>query len=356
MPKWIGNRFGNNVPADADSYTAAPAVYNMNDQYFLEKANAWPISAVTPVSYLLVGGGGSGGVDMAGGGGGGGFFHGSAPQSYFSIGIDYAVTIGAGGASGTKTSPYTASTPGGDTSLAYSGGELRAAGGAAGAGQPFTSPRPAGAGFAGGSGGGGSGGGNGPRVGGADDTYPSEPGTPAPLRGQATTPSDQGNDGGDGYQSGSGASGHYHGGGGGGAGAVGGDASGPQTSGPGGNGAPAPAPLGGGTFAGGGGGAGGVFVPGGSGAPGGTGGGGAGAFASGTSGTVNTGGGGGSAGHVGVADPAIPGAGGSGIIKLLYPNVYTISNPGGGLSMTTATPGSNKLTSITAGTGNISFS
>ena len=80
---------------------------------------------------------------MAGGGGGGGFFHGSAPQSYFSIGIDYAVTIGAGGASGTKTSPYTASTPGGDTSLAYSGGELRAAGGAAGAGQPFTSPRPA---------------------------------------------------------------------------------------------------------------------------------------------------------------------------------------------------------------------
>ena len=41
---------------------------------------------------------------------------------------------------------------------------------------------------------------------------------------------------------------------------------------------------------------------------------------------------------------------------VLYPNVYTISNPGGGLSMTTATPGSNKLTSITAGTGNISFS
>ena len=213
---------------------------------FLKKPNAWPISAVTPVSYLLVGGGGSGGVDMAGGGGGGGFFHGSAPQSYFSSGIDYAVTIGAGGASGSKSSPYTAGGQGNDTSLQYSGGEYRAAGGGAGAGQPFTSPRPAGAGFAGGSGGGGSGGGNGPRVAGADDTYPSEPGTPAPLRGQATTPSDQGNDGGDGYQSGSGASGHYHGGGGGGAGAVGGDASGPQTSGPGGNGAPAPAPLGGG--------------------------------------------------------------------------------------------------------------
>ena len=354
MPKWIGNRFGNNVPADADSYTAAPAVYNMNDQYFLEKANAWPVAVVNPVSYLLVAGGGGGGTDMAGGGGAGGFFHGSAPSGSFSIGNDYAVTIGAGGASGSKSSPYTAGGQGNDTSLQYSGGEYRAAGGGAGAGQPFTSPRPAGAGFAGGSGGGGSGGGNGPRVAGADDTYPSEPGTPAPLRGQATTPSDQGNDGGDGYQSGSGASGHYHGGGGGGAGAVGGDASGPQTSGPGGNGAPAPAPLGGGTFAGGGGGAGGVYPSGGSGAPGGSGGGGAGAHLGGSNGTANTGGGGGSSGHV--AYGAAPGSGGSGIIKLLYPNAYTISNPGGGLTLSTATPGSNKLTTITAGTGNISFS
>ena len=355
MPKWLGNRFGDNVPVVADSVTAAPAVYNMNDQYFLQSDSAWPVAVVTPVSYLLVGGGGGGGTDMAGGGGGGGFFHGSAPSGSFMIGTNYAVTIGAGGASGSKSSPYTAGGQGNDTSLQYSGGEYRAAGGGAGAGQPYTSPRPAGAGFAGGSGGGGSGGGDGPRVGGADDTYPSEPGTPAPLRGQATTPSDQGNDGGAGYQSGSGASGHYHGGGGGGAGAVGGNAA-HESPGAGGNGAPAPPGLGGGTFAGGGGGAGGVYVPGGAGAPGGTGGGGAGAFNSGTPGTVNTGGGGGSAGHVGVADPAIPGAGGSGIIKLLYPNLYTISNPGGGLTMSTATPGSDKLTSITAGTGNISFS
>ena len=80
-------------------------------------------------------------------------------------GTDYAVTIGAGGAAGTIISPYGASAPGGVTSLAYESGELRAAGGGAGAGQPFTSPRPQGAGFAGGSGGGGSGGGDGPRVG-----------------------------------------------------------------------------------------------------------------------------------------------------------------------------------------------
>ena len=89
---------------------------------------------------------------------------------------------------------------------------------------------------------------------------------------------------------------------------------------------------------------------------GGSGGGGAGAFNNGTSGTANTGGGGGSSGHVGTPGPKIPGAGGSGIIKLFYPNVYTISNPGGGLTITTATPGAYKLSSITAGTGNISFS
>ena len=36
MTKWIGNRFGDNVPVVADSVSAAPAVYNMNDQYFLQ--------------------------------------------------------------------------------------------------------------------------------------------------------------------------------------------------------------------------------------------------------------------------------------------------------------------------------
>ena len=356
MTKWIGNRFGDTVPVNPGG-EGPSAIYNMHDQYYMISEQGWGGSlAVTPVSYLIVGGGGAGGVDMAGGGGGGGFINGSATPSTFLTNIDYAVTIGAGGASGTVSSPYTASTPGSDTSLAYQGGEFRAAGGGAGAGQPFTSPRPQGAGFAGGSGGGGSGGGPGPRVGGADDTYPSEPGTPAPLRGQATTPSDQGNDGGNGYQSGSGASGHYHGGGGGGAGAAGGNASHPGdggTSGPGGNGAPAPAPLGGGTFAGGGGGAGGVYPSGGSGAPGGSGGGGAGAHTGGSNGTVNTGGGGGSSGHV--AYGSAPGSGGSGIIKLLYPNSFSITNPGGGLTISTASPGSNNLTSITAGTGNIKF-
>ena len=48
---------------------------------------------------------------------------------------------------------------------------------------------------------------------------------------------------------------------------------------------------------------------------------------------LNTGGGGGSLVHPVDSN----GAGGSGIIKLFYPNAYTISNPGGGLTLSTAT-------------------
>ena len=70
-----------------------------------------------------------------------------------------------------------------------------------------------------------------------------------------------------------------------------------------------------------------------------------------TAGAANTGGGGGGAG-----DTSSPGAaGGSGVVILRYPNTLTISNPGGGLTLTTATDGSNKVTTFTAGTGNVSF-
>jgi hypothetical protein len=72
-------------------------------------------------------------------------------------------------------------------------------------------------------------------------------------------------------------------------------------------------------------------------------------------GTVNTGGGGG-----GRYDPAPPGSrigqtGGSGVVIIRYPSSYTIGG-GSGLTFTTATVGSNKVTTFTAGTGNISFS
>ena len=63
--------------------------------------------------------------------------------------------------------------------------------------------------------------------------------------------------------------------------------------------------------------------------------------------TANTGGGGGGGGS--------GGSGGSGVVILRYPDAYTISNPGGGLTFTTATDGSDKVTTFTAGTGNVSF-
>lgn len=49
------------------------------------------------------------------------------------------------------------------------------------------------------------------------------------------------------------------------------------------------------------------------------------------------------------------GVGQPGVVILRYPNTVTISNPGGGLTFTTSTVSSNKVTTITAGTGNIAF-
>ena len=66
-------------------------------------------------------------------------------------------------------------------------------------------------------------------------------------------------------------------------------------------------------------------------------------------GTVNTGGGGG-------GEPqqnTVGSTGGSGIVILRYPNTYTLTNPDSGLTMSTATDGSDKVTTLTAGTGNI---
>ena len=68
-----------------------------------------------------------------------------------------------------------------------------------------------------------------------------------------------------------------------------------------------------------------------------------------TAGTVNTGGGGG-------GEPeqnTVGAAGGSGIVILRYSNIYTLTSTSGTLVHTTATDGSDKVTTITAGTGNI---
>ena len=102
-------------------------------------------------------------------------------------------------------------------------------------------------------------------------------------------------------------------------------------------------------YAGGGGGAGVSF-----GGAGGAGGGGAGSGDQGVAGTPNTGGGGGGSERAtSVNKPG--GAGGSGIVILRYTNSRTITNPGSGLTFTTATVSTDKVTTFTAGTGNIQF-
>jgi|11BtaG_2_1085332.scaffolds.fasta_scaffold00915_14 hypothetical protein len=108
-----------------------------------------------------------------------------------------------------------------------------------------------------------------------------------------------------------------------------------------------------GNYYGGGGGGGGSSAHGVAGGTGGIGGGGngGGQGTTATSGTPNTGGGGG--GNNVNVNPG--GNGGSGIVILRYPNTFTITI-GSGLTGSTATDGSDKVTTFTAGTGNISFS
>jgi hypothetical protein len=90
-------------------------------------------------------------------------------------------------------------------------------------------------------------------------------------------------------------------------------------------------------------------------AAGGTGGGGNGGASTGgapTAGTANTGGGGG--GGANFAGATSGAAGGSGFVILRYPNTLTITI-GAGLTGTTATDGSDKVTTITAGDGTVSW-
>lgn len=50
------------------------------------------------------------------------------------------------------------------------------------------------------------------------------------------------------------------------------------------------------------------------------------------------------------------GAGNAGAVILRYPNTVSISNPNGGLTMTTTTVGSDRVTVISAGSGSVEFS
>jgi hypothetical protein len=71
-------------------------------------------------------------------------------------------------------------------------------------------------------------------------------------------------------------------------------------------------------------------------------------------GTANTGGGGGGGGGQSGVGNGNGAAGGSGVVILRYPSEFTITI-GAGLTGTTSTVGANKVTTITAGTGNVSW-
>jgi hypothetical protein len=269
------------------------------------------------VDYLVVAGGGAGNQSNGGGAGAGGLrtswpggSGGGGPsesQAMISTGSNYIVTIGAGGVQN-GANPSTIANDGSD-SIFYN---ITSNGGGAAGSRAGYPARPGGSG-----GGGGSTGGAGNQA--------------------AAGTTNQGYAGANGVDGGG-----YRGGGGGGAGASG-------TWPNGGAGKEVNIIGGTGNYYAGGGGGGANSGPG----SGGIGGGGAGTSSwTMNSGTANTGGGGGSGAMGGTVQG---GNGGSGIVILRYPNTKTITIPGG-LTATTTTDGSDKVTTFTAGTGNISFS
>ena len=262
--------------------------------------------------YLVVAGGGSGGAGYGPGGGAGGYREGNFSLV---IGQEYAVTVGIGG-----TINYANGSDSVFSSITSTGG---------GGGRED-----------GGSGGGGR----------YSDGIPGNGNTPS------TSPS-QGNNGGTGALSG-----RYGTGGGGGAGGVGGAGStASPAGGVGGVGKASDIKVRGTSVYYAGGGGGGEWSgnsSSGINAAGGLGGGGIGAakgYGNGGNGAANTGGGGGGSSDSG----SIQGNGGSGVVILRYPNTYTISETTSPtvLTFSTATDGSDKVTTFTAGdSGTIEFS
>ena len=280
------------------------------------------------VDALVVAGGGAGGFAESGGGGAGGLIY--RPALSINTGVNYTATVGAGAPSASPDSWG----PNGSNSVFSL---LTAIGG--GGGGTYDSPTPSNlSGRPGGSGGG------------AGHNPPSSIGTAT----QTSQPGDSGTYGfGNNGGTGAGVGNNAGSGGGGGAGAVGGNGS-TSVGGAGGVGKDYGSTFGPSApntafYAGGGGG--GRFD--GSGGTGGTGGGGnapPGPGGGGGAGSPNTGGGG-SGGN-----SSTGGAGGSGVILLRYPTTRTISNPGGGITLTSYPYSGNTVTAITAGTGNISWS
>ena len=288
-----------------------------------------------PVNFLVLAGGGGGSANRGVGGGGAGGYRASlgtsgGPSSAESAldiqrSTNYTVTVGGGGAGASTPAPA-----GGANGSPSIFATVTSIGGGTGGSNinPFSLPGP----YPGASGGSGGGGGGAVGAGGTGGV-----GTPG-----------QGNTGGTNTASSPGAEG---GAGGGGAGAAGTPNSAPNSGATGGAGISSSTSFGPAVTRGGGGGGAGWS----GGAPGGSGGGGtgqAGPANPSSPGTVNTGGGGGGGG----GQPASGGSGGSGIVILQYPPTATLSNPGGGLTYSTAPVSGNTVATFTAGTGSVSWS
>ena len=284
---------------------------------------------ILTVDYLVVAGGGGGGAAISGGGGAGGLRTsygntrggGQSSESNLTIaaGTNYTVTVGAGGAGGTDSGI------GGVANGSNGGNSVFSTITSIGGG---TSKDYEGSGIDGGCGGG------------APRRAGNTPGN------AVTSPVVHGYGGGSGSTSG-GQDNYGSGAGGGGAGSVGGNGSG-STGGAGGSGLAVSITGASVTYAGGGGG--GAFNgTGGTGTDGG--GNGSGGSSAATNGSPNVGAGGGAGGY---PTTKSGGDGGSGVVILRYLDTYAI-NIGSGLTGTTATDGSNKVTTFTAGTGTITF-
>jgi hypothetical protein len=285
------------------------------------------------ISYLVIaGGGGGGGKNVGGGGGAGGYRNSYASETSggggstetpltVNLGSTYTVTVGGGG------SGVSGSAKGGSGTDSVFATITSTGGGGGSNGVPPNSGGSALDGLSGGSGGGG----------GGVDTAPAGSG------GSGT--SNQGYAGGNGN---TGASG----GGGGGAGSAGANAS--TSSGANGGSGVASSITGSSVIRAGGGGGGGNL----SGGTGGSGVGGAGGYGNPAStagdGSENTGSGGGANG--GYETTNTSGSGGSGIVILRYSNSIPTPTVSAGLTSTTTTVGSDKVTVFTAGTGTVSWS
>jgi len=330
LPGNVSISSGGLISGTVTSQAVSPTTYNFTVVATDAESQASPrsfdmqITDQIEVDYLVIAGGGGGGLDLGGGGGAGGYRTsagtsggGASAESSLTVLLltNYTVTVGSGGPGSTAQ----ASTGGRGSDSVFS--TITSTGGGGG------KSRNSGAGnSSGGSGGGGS--------------Y---------NNGTAGTGTAN-----QGYNGGSASS--FGNAGGGGAGAVGAN----STTDAGGNGgAGVASSITGSSVTRAGGGGGGSFnnATVGSGVNGGSNGTGAGG-ATPTGGTVNTGGGGGGqGGTTGVFPSGAGGAGGSGVVILKYPNAFTISNPGGGLTFTTSTAVAGyKVTTFTAGTGNIQFS